>query len=116
MKFAIAWCLSFLGLLGLLSGSAQSQPLISPPPLSPPSPPSPLSYEAQRARVEKQRRQAQAQFDAAAVLCYQRFAVNDCLREARNVRRDLLADLRKQSLALRDAQARQKAQERLQGQ
>ena len=110
MKFAIAWCLSFLGLLGLSGGSAQSQPLISP------SPPSPLSYEAQRAGVEELRRQAQAQFDAAAVVCYQKFAVNDCLREARNVRRDLLADLRKQSLALRDAQARQKAQERLQGQ
>ena len=109
MKLAIACCLSVLGLLGLLGGSAQSQPLISPPP------PSPLSYESQRARVEEQRSQAQAQFDAAAVLCYQKFAVNDCLREARNIRRDLLADLRKQSLALRDAQARQKAQERLQG-
>ncbi len=109
MKLALACCLSFLGFLGLLGSSAQSQPSISPPP------PSRLSYEAQRARVEEQRSQAQAQFDAAAVLCYQRFAVNDCLREARNVRRDVLADLRKQSLALRDAQARQKAQERLEG-
>lgn len=103
MKLAAACCLAFLGLLG---GWAQSQPLISP--LLP-------SYDAQRARIEQERSQAQAQFDAAAVSCYQRFAVNDCLREARNIRRDLLADLRKQSLALRDAQARQKAQERLQG-
>ena len=103
MKPVVAFCLSFLG---LLSASAQSQPLISAPP---------LAYEAQRARIKEERGQAQAQFDAAAVLCYQKFAVNDCLREARNVRRDLMADLRKQSLALRDAQARQKAQERLQG-
>ena len=103
MKPAIVCLLIYLG---VLNAPVQSQPLISPPP---------LAYEAQRARVEDERGQAQAQFDAAAVLCYQKFAVNDCLREARNVRRDLMADLRKQSLALRDAQARQKAQERLQG-
>ena len=103
MNPVVACCLSFLG---LLSASAQSQPLISAPP---------LAYEVQRARIEEERGQAQAQFDAAAVLCYQKFAVNDCLQDARNTRRDLLADLRKLSLALRDAQARQKAQERLQG-
>jgi hypothetical protein len=104
MKLVIAFLLSFLG---VFSASAQSQPLISPEPLTSPS------YEAQRARIEQERGRAQAHFDEAAVLCYQRFAVNDCLREARKVRRDLLADLRKQSLTVRDAQARQRATERL---
>ncbi len=104
MKLVIAFLLS---LLGVFSASAQSQPLISPEPLTSPS------YEAQRARIEQERVLAQAQFDAAASMCYQRFAVNDCLRDAREVRRDLLASLRKQSLAVRDAQARQRAAERL---
>ncbi len=103
MKTAVVCSLSFVA---LLSGLAQSQALISP---------APLAYEAQRARIEEERGQAQAQFDAAAVLCYQKFAVNDCLQVARTVRRDLLAELRLQSLAVRDAQARQKAAERLQG-
>ena len=103
MKPAIVCSLSFVS---LLSGLAQSQPSISPPP---------LAYEAQRARIEAERGQAQSQFDAAAVLCYQKFAVNDCLQAARTVRRDLLAELRLQSLAVRDAQARQKAADRLQG-
>ena len=92
--------------LTMLSGVAQPQPLTSAAPLSP------LSYDAQRARIEQERSGAQARFDEAAVLCYQRFAVNDCLQDARELRRDVVADLRKQSLALRDAQARQKAAQR----
>jgi colicin import membrane protein len=103
MKLAIAFLVSCLG---MFCASAQSQPSISPEPLTSPS------YEAQRTHVEEERSRAQAQFDEAAVLCYQRFAVNDCLREARTARRDVFADLRKQSLALRDAQARQKAVQR----
>ena len=103
-------------LLTLISGPAQSQttanpPLLSLPPLAAPT----LSYELQRANIEAQRSVVQTQFDEAAVVCYQRFAVNDCLQAARTVRRDRLADLRKQSLAVRDAQAQQKATERLQG-
>jgi colicin import membrane protein len=106
MKLAIA---SLLGFLGAFGASVQAQPSTSPQPLAS------LSYEAQRARIEEERGIAQAQFDAAAILCYQKFAVNDCLREARNARRDVLADVRRRSLALRDAQALQKAQERVQG-
>ena len=107
MKFVDALSMS---LLCLFSGTGQSQPAITPGPLSEPPP----SYEAQRSDIEVQRNLAQAQFDAAAVLCYQKFAVNDCLQISRNIRRDRLADLRLQSLAVRDAQARQKAAERLQ--
>ena len=107
MKFVNAFSLS---LLGLFSSTAQSQPAITPRPPSA----QPPSYEVQRADIEVQRNLAQAQFDTAAVLCYQKFAVNDCLQDARNIRRDRLAELRLQSLALRDAQARQKAAERLQ--
>ena len=92
--------------LGVFAACAQSQPSISQSDVTPPS------YEAQRARIEVERSRAQAQFDAAAVLCYQRFAVNDCLQRARELRRDVLADLRKQSLALRDAQARQRTAQR----
>ena len=93
--------------LGVFAACAQSQPSISQSDVTPPS------YEAQRARIEDERSRAQTQFDAAAVLCYQKFAVNDCLCDARDIRRILLADLRKQSLAVRDAQAQQRAAERL---
>ena len=104
MKPAIAFLLCCLGVFGVF---AQSQPSTSQPNVTL------LTYEVQRARIEDERRRAQAQFDAAAVLCYQKFAVNDCLRDARDIRRILLADLRKQSLAVRDAQAQQRAAERL---
>ena len=119
MKFIHAFRPGLPGLvclLTLISGPAQSQstanpPLPTPLPLAAPT----QSYELQRASIEAQRSVVQTEFDEAAVLCYQRFAVNDCLQAARTVRRDRLADLRKQSLAARDAQAQQKATERLQG-
>ena len=107
MKFVYAFT---LGILHLLSGPALSQPAIDP--LLPNVPA--VNYEMQRARIESQRNSLQTQFDQAAVLCYQRFAVNDCLQVARNARRDRLAELRLQSLTVRDAQARRRAAERLQ--
>lgn len=103
MKTSVACWLIIFALLG---EDAQAQTLTSAAPVPT------VSYEAQRARIEQERGLAQTRFDQAAVLCYQRFAVNDCLRDARDLRRDVFANLRQQSLAVRDAQARQKAAER----
>ncbi len=77
------------------------------------SPPPDASYGRERARIQVDRLLAQSRFDAAAVQCYQRFAVNDCLREARDVRRDALAELRRQNLALNSEEAQRKAADRL---
>ena len=67
-----------------------------------------LQLEAQRTRIQGERNKAQSIFEGNEVQCYQRFAVNDCLKDARNLRRDALADLRRQELSLNSAQAKRK--------
>lgn len=65
-------------------------------------------FEAQQARIQIERRKVQSVHEVYESQCYQRFAVNDCLRVARNERRDLLADLRRQELSLNSAEAKRK--------
>lgn len=72
-----------------------------------------IQLEAQRTRIAGERNRAQLTFDEHETRCYQRFAVNDCLREARNLRRDVLADLRRQELSLSSAEAKRKGAESL---
>lgn len=67
-----------------------------------------LQVEAQRARIQIERKKALSIYEGYEARCYQRFAVNDCLRVARNERRDLLADLRRQELSLNSVGARRK--------
>jgi colicin import membrane protein len=72
---------------------------------------SPVATE--RARMQSLRNQAQSQFAQEEIQCYQKFAVNDCLQKARVIRRDLLADLRRQDLSLNAAEAKRKGAEQL---
>lgn len=60
-----------------------------------------------RARIAAEREQLQLRFAQQERACYQRFAVNDCLREARGQQREALAQLRRQEIAL-NAEARQR--------
>lgn len=46
--------------------------------------------------------------------CYQRFAVNDCLREARRQQREALAVLRREEIALNAEERRRREAERVQ--
>lgn len=46
--------------------------------------------------------------------CYQRFAVNDCLREARRQQREALAVLRREEIALNAEDRRRREAERVQ--
>lgn len=46
--------------------------------------------------------------------CYQRFAVNDCLREARRQQREALAVLRREEIALNAEERRRREAERAQ--
>jgi colicin import membrane protein len=64
---------------------------------------------AQDSRIQLERERLKAVFEGEEVLCYQRFAVNDCLRKARVVRREALADLRRQEVLLNAQEAKRKA-------
>jgi colicin import membrane protein len=56
---------------------------------------------AELARINAQREHAEAEFAAQEKACYQRFAVNSCIETARKHRRDALAELRRQEIALK---------------
>ena len=68
---------------------------------------------AERNRIQAQRVLAQTRFSAVEAQCYQVFAVNNCLSQVRNARRDILADLRRQELVLNSADAKRKAADQL---
>jgi len=68
---------------------------------------------AELARIDAQRERVEAEFAAQEKACYSRFAVNGCRETARKQRRDALADLRRQEIALNDAERRRRADERV---
>lgn len=68
---------------------------------------------AERARIASERSRIEAGFEQAKRACYGRFAVNDCLAEARSKRREGLAALRAQEITLDDAQRQRRAAERM---
>jgi colicin import membrane protein len=72
-----------------------------------------LSPEAERARIKEERAMVEDVFTQAQVACYRKFAVTDCQGEARLIRREALADLRRQEASLNAALARQKGAEQL---
>ncbi len=78
----------------------------------------PASYdpEAQlreRARIDRERTQAQESYGREETDCYQRFAVNDCLSEVRKRRRVTLEELRRQEIVLNDERRAAAAAEQL---
>ncbi len=68
---------------------------------------------AQRSGIEQERKQNLAQRKQAEVKCYRLFAVEDCLRDARNEWRQVETRLRAQEVQINDAERKEKAQERL---
>ncbi|KQT10625.1 hypothetical protein [Ramlibacter sp. Leaf400] len=73
----------------------------------------PADDAAERARISAGRRQAEAEFEEAHKACYRKFAVNDCIGEAKVRRREVLAQLRRQELALNEVERQRKSEERL---
>jgi colicin import membrane protein len=69
--------------------------------------------DVERARIAAERKQVDAAFQGEEKACYGKFAVNDCLKDARSKRRAALADLRRQEISLNDAQRKRAAAERL---
>lgn len=70
---------------------------------------------AERARIASARQALAQGFEAAEKACWRRFAVNDCLRRARQAQRADLADLRQQELALNAHERQRKTDARLRG-
>lgn len=71
------------------------------------------TLEAQRARIEQDRKREEARYAREEAACYQRFAVNDCLREIRVRRRATFEDLKRQETTLNDAERKIRAGEQV---
>ena len=67
---------------------------------------------AQRERIARERAAAEAAFLAQELACQERFAVTACVDEARRVRRNALAELRRQSTAIGEALRKDRAERR----
>ena len=68
---------------------------------------------AERARIVQQRQVAMDEFTAAQKACWQKFAVNDCLRRAQLARREKVDLLQRQEWVLNDLERRLRTQARL---
>ena len=64
--------------------------------------------DQERSRIAAERRAADSRYADAEAACYARFAVNDCVNEAKAARREALADLRRQEVSLNDDERRRK--------
>ncbi len=96
-----AWLFAFMGLC--LSGWAQAQL---------PMPISDAQVKTEQARIDKEREALEAQYASQEADCYKRFAVNDCLREVRAGKRVSTETLRRQEIALNEAQRQTRDLER----
>lgn len=68
---------------------------------------------AQRSRIAAERAKAESVFREREKSCYGKFGVNDCLKEARERRRAVIADLRRQEISLNDSERKRRGIERL---
>ena len=73
-----------------------------------------LEVAAEHARIRAERQQIEQRFADEEVACFKKFAVNDCRDASRARRRAEMADLRRQEIALNDAERKRKGAEQLQ--
>jgi colicin import membrane protein len=67
----------------------------------------------ERERITRARAAVEARFAQRQAECQTRFAVTDCVDDAKRERREALAPLRKQAMILDDAQRKQRSAQRL---
>lgn len=72
-----------------------------------------VNVAGERARIATERAAIEGEFKTSEKACYKTFAVNDCLNDARSRRRDALGHLRRQELAINDAERKRRAAERV---
>lgn len=56
----------------------------------------------ERQTIEQERAKARGAFEASKEVCYQKFAVNNCIEKARLQQREVLADLKRREVVLND--------------
>ena len=93
-----------LGLLALLCAM---------PAMGEPAPDAAVSG-AEYQRIDEIRSREMADFAARESACYQRFAVNDCLKDLQPAHRAVLADLKRQEVQLHDRERAQQGELQLQ--
>jgi colicin import membrane protein len=98
--------LILLSLCASLSWLVQAQPA---GPGSQPASAAPATPDAERSRINLERARLEKGFAAEDVMCYRKFMVNNCLDEVKVRRREALADLRRQEIALEEQDRRAKA-------
>lgn len=98
------------GLLALLlTGLASAQAPVAPAPASS----GVRDHTAERERIRRERGAIEDTLQRTQASCYQRFAVEDCLRAARRQARKEQAVLRQQESAMDDRERRERAAQRL---
>ena len=95
------WIVSFLLVVFALCAQAQLAVPISD-----------TQAQAEQKRIHREREKLEVQTSAQEVVCYQRFAVNDCLREFRVRKRVGMDALRQQEIVLNDAKRKTRDMER----
>jgi len=70
-------------------------------------------FQGDRERIAAQRRVIEERFQQQESACYQRFAVNDCLREARRTRRTSEDELKRQEAAINDIERKRRGADQL---
>ena len=73
----------------------------------------PQQVDAQRLVISTKRQQLQTGFEAENAACYQRFAVNNCLRDVKARQTTALADLQRQDMFLNDQDRKRRGAEEL---
>ena len=73
----------------------------------------PLDIVDQRSRIQADRTREEGKYQTQELACYAKFAVNDCLREVRVRRREALDKLRRQDIAINDAERKRKSLEQI---
>jgi len=68
-----------------------------------------INLDAERQRISVERAMHESAFSQAERLCYTRFAVSDCLHQARRDRRTVLDPLRRQELVLNEMERKSRA-------
>ncbi|MES2787620.1 MAG: hypothetical protein V4684_19295 [Pseudomonadota bacterium] len=107
--FAPGFALALAAVLAALPLRAQTVPAQQPVPAQAAG-----DYATETARIARARNAAEALYKTEEKACYQKFAVTDCVNEARDRRRAVMTELHRQEVAFNDAERKRKAAERLQ--
>lgn len=109
--FLSHWLGALLWLLFLSLAGAQMAPAMAQTSL--PAVGSEQWSDGERIRIQQERDALDLNFQSEEVACYQRFAVTDCMIRIRAVRREAVADLRRQEISLNSTEAKRKAAEQI---